>query len=145
MEEKLKVLVVDDDEVDRMAVRRAFQAANVRVELVEATDCRSAIAVLCNNTFDCVFLDYRLPDQDGLGFLHEIRSLNIKVPVVILTARGDEQIAVELMKAGATDYISKSRVSSEILAQILRNAIRVYRAEMQIACINQQLRERNEC
>jgi|UPI0003637EC0 signal transduction histidine kinase len=144
MEEKLKVLVVDDDEVERMAVRRAFQAANFTIELVEVTNCRSAIAVLCNNTFDCVFLDYCLPDQDGLGFLHEIRSLSIKVPVVILTDRGDEQIAVELMKAGATDYISKSRISSEILAQILRNAIRVYRAEMQIACINQQLRERNE-
>jgi signal transduction histidine kinase len=144
MEEKLKVLVVDDDEVERMAVRRAFQAANFTIELVEVTNCRSAIAVLCNNTFDCVFLDYRLPDQDGLGFLHEIRSLSIKVPVVILTDQGDEQIAVELMRAGATDYISKSRISSEIIAQILRNAIRVYRAEMQIACINQQLRERNE-
>jgi signal transduction histidine kinase len=144
MEETLNILVVDDDQVDRMTVRRALKAAGVNVEIVEAADCRDAIAALSQTAFDCVFLDYRLPDQDGLSLINEIRSRGIKVPLIVLTGQGDEQIAVELMKAGATDYLSKSRVSSEILAQILRNAIRVYRAEMQIAFVNQQLRESNE-
>lgn len=144
MEEKLKVLVVDDDEVDRMAVRRALTKAGIQMELSEVGDGESAITALCDSFYDCVFLDYCLPDQDGLSLLQNIHLKDIKVPIVVLTGQGDEQIAVELMKAGAIDYLSKSRLSPELLAQVLRNAIRVYRAEMQVALANQQLWESNE-
>jgi signal transduction histidine kinase len=144
MEETLSILLVDYDTVDRMAVRDALTKADVRMELSEVEDCESAIAALNDNSYDCVFLDYRLPDQDGLTLIQKIRRAKIKVPLVVLTSQGDEQIAVELMKAGATDYLSKSRVSSENLAQVLRNAIRVYRAEMQIALADRQIRETNE-
>ena len=144
MKETLRILVVDDDEVDRMAVRRSLTQAGVCMELSEVTDGREALATLKTNTYDCVFLDYRLPDQDGLALIQRLRSAEIKVPLVVLTAQKDEQIAVELMKAGATDYLSKSRVCSETLAQVLRHAIRIHRAEMQTALANQQLRETNE-
>ncbi|GAB1543266.1 hypothetical protein NUACC21_59400 [Scytonema sp. NUACC21] len=144
MEEKLKVLVVDDDEVDRLAVRRALTKAGVQMELSEVSDGQSAIATLSNSSYDCVFLDYRLPDQDGLTLLQNLRLKEIAVAVVVLTGQGDEQIAVELMKAGAIDYLSKSRISPEILSQVLRNAIRVQKAEMQVALANKQLRESND-
>jgi signal transduction histidine kinase len=144
MEETLKILVVDDDEVDRMAVRRALTKAGVPVELSEVGVCNDAISTLRHSTYDCVFLDYRLPDADGLTLIQKLRTLEIKVPIVILTAQGDEQIAVELMKAGATDYLSKAKVSSETLAQVLRNAIRVHRAEIQTALAHQQLKESHE-
>lgn len=144
MEQTLKILVVDDDEVDRMAVRRALAKAGVSMELSEVSNANDALSTLRNTTYDCVFLDYRLPDRDGLTLIQKLRSSEIKVPLVVLTAQGDEEIAVALMKAGATDYLSKSRVSSTTLAQILRNAIRVHRAEMQAALANQQLRESHE-
>lgn len=144
MEETLKILVVDDDEVDRMAVRLALIKAGVRMELTEVGDGNEAISILGKKTYDCVFLYYRLTDQDGLTFVHKLRSSDIKVPLIILTDQGDEPIAVELMKAGATDYLPKSRVSSENLAQILRNAIRLHRAEMKVALANQQLRETHD-
>ncbi len=144
MEETLSILLVDDDEVDRMAVRRALTKAGVQMNLSEVGDCQSAIAALTNHTYDCVFLDYRLPDNDGLSLIRQLRSAKIKVPLVVLTGQGDEQIAVELMKAGATDYLCKSRVSPETLAQVLRNAIRVYRAEMQITLADRHIRESNE-
>ncbi|NMG19960.1 hybrid sensor histidine kinase/response regulator [Brasilonema bromeliae] len=144
MKEKLRILIVDDDEVDRMAVCRVLTKAGVEMELSEVGDGKDAIALLSDTLYDCVFLDYRLPDQDGLSLLQNLRLNNIEVPVIVLTDQGDEQIAVELMKAGATDYISKSRLSSEILVKVLRNAIRVHRAEMQVALVNQQLRQSNE-
>ncbi|MEH2072046.1 MAG: ATP-binding protein [Nostoc sp.] len=144
MEETLKILVVDNDEVDRMAVRRALAKAGVQMDLSEVEEGSHAFSALSTTTYDCVFLDYRLPDQDGLTLIQQIRSSEIKVPLVVLTGQGDERIAVELMKAGATDYLSKSRISSEILAHVLRNAIRIYRAEMQVAFANQQLRESHE-
>ncbi|MBW4645560.1 MAG: response regulator [Goleter apudmare HA4340-LM2] len=144
MEETLNILVVDDDEVDRMAVRHALTKAGVQMELSEVVNGHDAISALANTNYDCVFLDYRLPDQDGLTLIHKLRSSEIKVPLVVLTGQGDEQIAVELMKAGATDYLSKSRVSSETLAQVLRHAVRVHRAEMQVVLADQQLRESHE-
>ncbi len=144
MVENLKILVVDDDEVDRMALRRALNKAGVQIELSEVSDGNSAIAALSSNFYDCVFLDYRLPDQDGLILIQKLYNLGIKSPVIVLTGQGDEQIAVELMKAGAIDYLSKSRLSPEILAQVVRHAVRVYRAEMQVGLAMQQLRESNE-
>ncbi|NMG11203.1 hybrid sensor histidine kinase/response regulator [Brasilonema sp. UFV-L1] len=145
MEEKLRILVVDDDEVDRMTVRHVLIKAGVEMELSEVGDGKSAIAFLSHTLYDCVFLDYRLPDQDGLSLLQNLRSSHITVPVIVLTGQEDEQIAVELIKAGAIDYhLPKSRLSSEILVQVLRNAIRVYRAEKQVALVNQQLRQSNE-
>ncbi|MBP5976579.1 response regulator [Brasilonema sp. CT11] len=145
MKEKLKILIIDDDQVDRMAVRCILSKTGVEMEVSEVGDLRSAIALLSDTLYDCVFLDYCLPDQDGLSLLQSLRLNNIEVPVIVLTSDEDEQIAVELMKAGAADYISKSsRLSSEILLKLLRNAIRVHRAEMQVALINQQLHQSNE-
>ncbi len=144
MEELLKILIVDDDEVDRMAVQRSLRKVNVKLKVTEAQDCERAISLLQNHTFDCVFLDYRLPDGDGLNLVKEVRSLNIKVPLIVLTGQGDEQIAVDLMKAGASDYLSKSWVSPERLWQVMRNSIRVHQAEMEAELANKRLWENNE-
>lgn len=144
MEEIFKVLVVDDDEVDRMAVKRALRIASVQVELSEASSCASAIAALQQQAFDCVLLDYLLPDGDGLDLIQAIRTAGISTALVVLTGQGDEQIAVQLMKAGAADYLSKATVSPHTLGRILHNAIRLHRAELGAAIANQRLRESEE-
>ncbi|MBK1986159.1 response regulator [Sphaerospermopsis aphanizomenoides BCCUSP55] len=144
MEETLKILVVDDDEVDRMAVRLALTKASVYMEISEVSDCNDALSVLENTKFDCVFLDYHLPDQDSLTLIHKLRSSEIKVPLVILTAQGEEKIAVELMKIGVTDYLIRSQLFSENLTRVLQNAIRLYQAEMKADVAYQQLKESHE-
>jgi PAS domain S-box-containing protein len=144
MEETVKILVVDDDEVDRMAVRRALKAAGVQTELSEVSDCAGAIATLQTQLFDCVFLDYFLPDGDGLSLVRQLRALGITVPLIVLTGQGDEQVAVQLIKAGAHDYLSKAKISPENLAQVLRQTIRVYRAEQAAAIANERLKESEE-
>jgi signal transduction histidine kinase len=141
METALNLLIVDDDEVDRMAVRRALKSADVQAILTEACDAAEALATLQRAPFDCVFLDYRLPDQDGLALVQAIRAAGIQAPLIVLTGQGDEQIAVDLMKAGANDYLSKSKISPGRLAQMLRNALRLYQAEQQVAQASQQLQE----
>jgi two-component system sensor histidine kinase/response regulator len=138
MEETLRILVVDDDHVDRVAVRRALKTAGVEMVLSEAVDCNSAIAQLKNTVFDCIFLDYRLPDRDGLSLIEDLRQDKIRIPIIVLTGQGDEQIAVDLMKAGATDYLPKSKVSPERLSHILRNAMRLYRLEQEAELAKQQ-------
>lgn len=133
MEEPLRVLIVDDDQVDRMIVQRALKAAGIVVVCAEAEDCDQALATLSAAQFDCIFVDYRLPDQDGLALVQQIRQQQIATPIVVLTGQGDEQIAVELMKAGASDYLAKDRLAPDSLAQVLRNAVRIHRTEAEMA------------
>lgn len=151
MEEIIKILLVEDDEVDRMAVRRAFKSAGVKVDITAVGECQSALAQLTEGTtshhpqsFECVLLDYRLPDGDGLTLVREVRGSGSKVPLVVLTGQGDEETAVELMKAGATDYLPKSKLSPETLSRSVRNAVRIYRAEREAMLAQQQLRESEE-
>jgi signal transduction histidine kinase len=127
--ERLRLLVVDDDEVDRRAVRRALRAAGVDADVSDAPDAPSALAAIRAGGWDCVFLDYQLPGGDGLRVLTTARAEGLDVPVIMLTGMGDQETAVELMKAGAADYMAKGAITPERLAQGLRHAVRVHRAD----------------
>ena len=74
MEETLKILVVDDDEVDRMVVRQGLTIAGIQMELSEVGDGNDAFSALSSTAYDCVFLDYDLPNQDGLTLIQRLRS-----------------------------------------------------------------------
>jgi two-component system, sensor histidine kinase and response regulator len=143
LEMPLNILVVDDDDVDRMAVKRALIKSEIPCTITEATNYEEAIGFLKTRLFDCTFLDYGLPDRNGLALVQAARSLNVQHPLVVLTGQGDERVAVDLMKAGATDYLAKSYISPVTLAQILRNAIRIDRAEREIQYTSQKLKENN--
>lgn len=139
----LKLLLVDDDEVDRMAICRALSRSNMSVDVTEVVHAQQAIDHLRQWNYDCVFLDYRLPEQDGLSLIQQLRAEGVVIPLVVLTGQGDEQIAVDLMKAGASDYLVKTRVSPDRLALLLRNALRVHAAEQREAQAQARLQETN--
>ena len=160
-DEALNVLIVDDDEVDRMALRRTLKGVSLSITVTEASDADSALAHIQRDKlrrneqqnqqkseqateFDCIFLDYHLPGKNGLALVKQIRHLEIQVPLIVLTGQGNEQTAVELMKAGATDYLPKSRLSVETITRLVRSAIRVYRAEQNLAETNRRLRDKNQ-
>ena len=127
--ETLRLLVVDDDEVDRMAVRRALRSADTEVEVREAEDVASAREALGSERFDGVLVDYNLPDGSGRLVLEAAKAAIDPPPVIVLTGQGDEGLAVELMKEGARDYIPKQNLSPARLAQSVRYAVQVSRAE----------------
>src|SRR5688572_29589098 len=128
----VKLLVIDDDEADRMLLKRALKTCGYSYELTERDNIRSVTDNL--ETFDCIFLDYLLPGENGLLQLRKIRDKGIQTPIVIITSQGNESIAVELMKAGASDYIVKNDISGQSMGQVLRNTLR----------ISQIIREREE-
>ncbi|MEJ7759337.1 MAG: ATP-binding protein [Gemmatimonadaceae bacterium] len=140
MDTVLRVLVVDDDEIDRMAVRRALKASAIDVSVVEANNADSAIRHLEAARFDCAILDYRMPGSDGLEVVRKARAKGILIPFIMLTGFGDEQTAVELMKAGAADYIPKSMLTPERLGQSLRSVVRVHQAEIEANRADGELR-----
>lgn len=137
----LRILIVDDDLVDRLATIRALRAAHVAGEIVEADTCAAALSILSLPApFDVLVFDYQLPDGDGGWLLQRAREAGSLAPVIVLTGRGDERIAVELMKAGASDYLPKTELNGERLAQSIRAALRVREAESQAAQAQAALR-----
>jgi signal transduction histidine kinase len=125
----LRLLIVDDDDIDRLALRRALTNAGVHADVTEADAAGPAIDALTREPFDCIILDYQLPGTDGLQVLHAIRGAGVRTPVIVLTGQGDEQTAVELMKAGAADYIGKGQLTPERLSRSLRHALALFRSE----------------
>jgi two-component system, sensor histidine kinase and response regulator len=142
--ETLRILIVDDDQIDRMAVHRALTKSGLSLEIAEAATCAEALTLLETNLYDCTFLDYGLPDRNGLALIAAACELDVQHPLIVLTGQGDERIAVDLMKAGATDYLPKSEISPANLAQVLRNAIRLDRAEREVLETSKQLQQNNE-
>ncbi|RKG63008.1 response regulator [Corallococcus sp. CA054B] len=127
--ERLRLLLVDDDEVDRLLVQRLLGTTGLAVDVVEAASGSEALEHLKARSFDVILLDFFLPGEDGFWVLCEMGSRGSRSPIVVLTGQGSEQTAVELMKAGASDYIAKSRLSAERLEQSLRQAMRLHLAE----------------
>jgi PAS domain S-box-containing protein len=125
----LRLLIVDDDAVDRMAVRRAIAKTGLVTTVEEAPDGETALAALTAFPSDCVLLDYQLPGRTGLELLKEIRRRGLDVPVIMLTGTSDPETAVALMKAGAADFLTKSALAPDRLEPAVRNAVRVSRAE----------------
>jgi diguanylate cyclase (GGDEF)-like protein len=124
LDRSIILLLIDDDAVDRKAVLRALSPFRMKYELHEASDGHTGIALARSKTFDCIVLDYNLPDMNGLELLDQLRNdEGILVPVVILTGSGNEEVAVESMKRGAHDYIRKSVLEPEMLSRAVDNAI----------------------
>lgn len=121
---RARVLVVDDDQVDRMAVRRLLAGGPAEVTIDEADGVLAAIDRLAGGGFDCVVLDYNLPDGNGLTFLRGLRTAGLEVPVVMLTGQEDAGVARDLILAGAAAYILKARLSADLLLASLREAVR---------------------
>ena len=129
----LKVLVVDDDEDDIFLVKEMLKEGfpESKLNLDYAMKGEDAIALIDNGGHDIFLLDLHLGKADGLSILKHLKERNISTPVIFLTSQGDQEKAVEVMKAGATDYIMKSNLSVEGLASSIRSAINIQEEKTQ--------------
>lgn len=125
----IHLLLIDDDDTDRLTVRQMLQQAGIPVQITEAPDFSSAKLALTQRRADCVILDFHLPGGNGLELLQLVSTLRVDAPIVVLTGQGDETLAVDLMKAGAVDYVPKRLLTPQRLSQSVRQAIRLHQAE----------------
>lgn len=140
-EQLLQILVVEDDELDRMIMKRALNGSGMKHELTFAEDHESGKTAAAEKEYDCIFLDYNLPGGTGLELLKEIRAAKNTAPIILVTSQGDEKIAVEAMKNGANDYIPKSLLSADGIAQSVRFMVTLKSQEKQRLILEQQLKE----
>lgn len=118
-----RVIIVDDDPDDRALEARLLQQAIPDLVIVEVAAARGWAAVLAGPPFDIVISDYHLSWSDGLKVLNEVKSRWPERPVIIVTGTGTEEVAVEAMKAGAEDYVLKSRQRIARLPTVVRGAL----------------------
>jgi PAS domain S-box-containing protein len=133
MADPIRVLVVDDDlaHAEMVVEFLRLTSAWADADIDTAPSYEDALNVLTINRYDVAFFDYWLGSRDGLALLREIRQRGITTPVVVLTSRGAEDVAVEAMKAGAADYLSKTHLSVEALERTIRHALALRAQELQ--------------
>jgi diguanylate cyclase (GGDEF)-like protein len=120
----MRLLLVDDDELDRMAVVRVLQSPKLIKDIVHASTAVSALKLFEESTFDVVLLDYRLPDMECLDVLSKLTNHASKhAAVVILTGiADDEMIERDCIVAGAQDFLLKQELSQRHLTKALVHA-----------------------
>lgn len=113
---RYKVLIVEDDAAIRRGLSDILKYAGH--ETVEAADGRAGLDLALTCGADLVLLDVLMPKMDGFAVLKEIRKANATLPVILLTARGEERDKVKGLSDGADDYVVKPFSTSELLARV---------------------------
>ncbi len=124
MQKKIRVLIVDDNEFDRelfQAYLELYAPGRWTIDLT--TDGRTTRQYLNTTRPDCVLLDYRLPDTDGLEMLPDI-AVRRGIPVVLITGYHKCGLAEKATELGASSYLNKNSITPEILGAALVNALR---------------------
>lgn len=132
MKPGISVLVVDDDPSLRALVVAVLELES-DIDVATAETVNDALDDLRARDpgYDCVVSDYEMPDRDGLDFLRRVRERWPKLPFVLFTGRGSEEIAADAIAAGVTDYLQKETGHAQytVLLHRIRNAVARARAE----------------
>jgi hypothetical protein len=110
------LLLVDDEKVNLVLTAQIFRNRGYRV--LTASNATEALDLVKNEQPEVVLLDYFMPGKDGFSTLKDIKSNFPDIYVVILTGKGSEEIAVALMKAGASDYVLKPFVNQDLVERV---------------------------
>ena len=111
-----KILIVDDDARLRRLLERFFDEQGYRVRAVENVEQMDRL--LARELFNLVVLDLMLPGEDGLSACRRLREANNQVPIIMLTAKGDEASRIHGLEQGADDYLAKPFNPRELLARV---------------------------
>ena len=131
-----RALVVDDEKASRLNIIDLLTMEHINVE--EAENGESALGLIASKPFDVVLLDIRMPKMNGLDVLKHIKKSHPNLPVIMFTAIGTSERAIEAMKMGAFDYIAKPFDVEELLA-IVGRAIEYRHLSNEVQALRQRL------
>ncbi len=131
-----RVLVADDEKNMRWVLAQALEGEGF--EVAQATDGKEALAAIAEAEPDILILDHRMPRPDGMEVLHRIRSGGSSFPVIMLTAHGNVAQAVEAMKAGANEYLTKP-FDLEELKIAIEKALKLHSLSAEVERLREEL------
>jgi diguanylate cyclase (GGDEF)-like protein/PAS domain S-box-containing protein len=142
MEEKLNVLLVEDDRAQARLIEEMFRdISSPQVDIHVAERLAVALQRLEQQTLAAVLLDLSLPDSQGLATVASVSAKAPKIPIVVLTGANDDQLAVAAVRAGAQDYLVKDKVNPDVLKRVLRYAIERKRSEAELQESQEKFRQ----
>lgn len=138
----MKLLLIDDNELDRQAIVRTFKKTEWNIQITQASSANSGLIEFEADDFDAVLLDYRLPDMDGLDTLRLlVRHPNHHAAIIILTgAMEDDLLEQQCIEAGAQDVLFKSDISHKHLSRAIVHARTRHLLERELFESHQRLR-----
>jgi DNA-binding NtrC family response regulator len=145
-----KILVIDDEEYIGWIIKKAFE--NTGNQVYVTLDGKEGIHEVHKQNFDVVFLDLRLKDMDGMAVLEELKKIQKDIAVIIITAHGSIDTAIDSMKKGAYDYITKPFDVDELMLQAekamelrrLKGEVSYLRGEEAKRLSNEEFTSKNE-
>lgn len=138
-----KVLIVDDNPDDREAFIRALKkVTETTYRYVECADGMAGVDMIKDHEPDCVLLDYSLPGRNGLDILRIMQAEYPFLPVIMLTGQGNEAVAVQAIKAGAQNYLTKSDLSPNGLHLAINSAIEHCALNAKLTLQDEKIRDR---
>lgn len=139
--EKINIFLVEDDPSDCRLVKLALAKSRQPVEFTVQTAGSLAECLEClkNNSFDLMLLDLGLPDSHGLATVDKVCEACPNIPVVVLTGLADEEVGVEAIKRGASDYLVKSKFFRDLLVRTIRYSLEREQAKEALEGLNGKL------
>ena len=139
----IRLLVVDDDDVDRERVLRLLTRSNLNVKTMEAATGTEALRMVREHEFDCVMLDNQLGAASGAELLPALHRESLRdCPIIMVTGAGSEALAVQVLRDGAADYLSKFQLSTDILTRAIHRALERQQLRLEIEALQGRLQQR---
>ncbi|MBI5892984.1 MAG: sigma-54-dependent Fis family transcriptional regulator [Deltaproteobacteria bacterium] len=142
-DESYKVLVVDDDKSTREAIEDFLQHQNQNLAIKTASDGYTALDLVKAENFDIIITDLKMPGMDGLEVLKSVKEIEPDAVVILVTGYATVETAIEAMKHGAYDYITKPFRLEELLI-VIKNACERVRLKRQNKAMLEELRKSYE-
>jgi len=137
---KINILVVEDDQGLSLLISEIIE--DMDYSILQAFDGDGALDILSHYHIDLMLLDFNLPDITGKQLLNTIAQKNLTLPpFLIVTGAGDEQLAVDMMKIGACDYLVKDSKLLSSLPTIVSRVLREKESELKLIASEQALKE----
>jgi two-component system response regulator HydG len=136
---KEKILVVDDEQSHRTMLRAVLTKEGY--DISEADDGNSAVKAVEDESFDLILMDIRMTDMDGIEAMGEIKKMSPSIPIIMMTAYASVKTAVEALKSGAYDYLTKPLDIDE-LKILIKKALEYYRLREENVFLKERLADR---
>jgi DNA-binding NtrC family response regulator len=117
-----KILIIEDEAAIRRVLKKIISEENEGYEVAEASDGLGGLEMILNNDYDLVLCDIKMPKMDGVEVLEKVKKVKPEIPIVMISGHGDLDTAVNTMRLGAFDYISKPPDLNRLLNTV-RNAL----------------------
>ena len=142
----MKLLLIDDDELDRQAIVRTFKKNEWDIQVVQASSAGEGLSSFNAESFDAVLLDYRLPDIDGLDVLKLLTShpTHHSAIIILTGAEENENLEQQCLEAGAQDVLFKSEIAHKHVTRAITHARTRHLLERQLQESHQQLKDSHQ-